>query len=274
MSQLVSPSKIRQSSKAYSAGIDIPAFMQSDYVDCAAIFSDLDGCLISGETVLPGARELTVLAGNRLWIVSNNSTDTAQSLAHKLNRLGLPVQSEQILLAGEATIRKTAKDTPQARIALYGTQLLSDLAVGLGLKPCRGEQKDLPQYALLTRDPAFTMRDLEQLMRLVDRDVPVILANPDLIHPAADGTPVPETGALFAALQAGFPKLNYKTYGKPSSYLVFEGLKRSGVKAADAVFIGDTPATDGQAALAAGVPFVLIQRPARISISIAERQGL
>lgn len=272
MSELISPSKNTQSSEVHSAGIDIPTFMQSDYVSCAAIFSDLDGCLISGETVLPGARELTLLAGNRLWIVSNNSTDTAQSLGKKLNRLGLPIHSEQILLAGEATIRKKAKDTPQARIALYGSQFLSDLAVELGLKPCRGEQEDLPQYAMLTRDPAFTMRDLEQLMRLVDRDVPVILANPDPIHPAADGTPVPETGALFAALKTGFPKLNYETFGKPSSYLIKEGLKRAGVKADDAVFIGDTPTTDGKAALAAGVPFVLIRRPARASLSRVGRQ--
>lgn len=271
MSLLVSPSKSTQSSEANSVGIDIPAFMQSDYIDCAAIFSDLDGCLISGETVLPSARELALLAGDRLWVVSNNSTDTAVSLAQKLNRLGLPVQSDRILLAGEATIRKIADDKPQARIALFGSQLLTDLAMELGLKPCRGEQEDLPQCAVLTRDPAFTMSDLERLMRLVDRDVPIILANPDPIHPAADGTPVPETGALFAALQAGFPELNYETSGKPSSYLILQGLKRAVVTTDDAVFIGDTPATDGQAALAAGVPFVLIRRPARAALPTVRR---
>lgn len=271
MSLQLSPSKITQSPEAHGAGIDIPAFMQSDYIHCAAIFSDLDGCLISGETVLPGVKELAHLAGDRLWVVSNNSTDTALSLAAKLNRLGLPVQSARILLAGEATIRKVAEDAPQARIALFGSQQLTDLAIELVLKPCRGEQEDLPQYVVLTRDPTFTMADLERLMRLVDRGVPIILANPDPIHPAADGTPVPETGALFAALQAGFPELDYETYGKPSSYLITEGLKRAAVKAEDAVFIGDTPATDGQAAFAAGVPFVLIRRPASGLLSMVKR---
>lgn len=267
MSVSARPSKTIQVQEMHGAGMDIPGFMRTNYAACAAIFSDLDGCLISGATVLPGARELALLAGSRLWIVSNNSTDTALSLADKLNHLDLPVHSDRILLAGEQTIRKIAQDAPQARIALYASQLLTELAVDLGLKPCRGELRDLPQFAVLTRDPAFTMQDLERLMRLVDQHVPVILANPDPIHPAADGTPVPETGALFAALQAGFPKLNYETYGKPSSYLIMEGLKRSKVNAQDAVFIGDTPATDGKAAMIAGVPFVLINRPAKTNLS-------
>lgn len=272
MSLLLCPLQTAQSSNAYSAGTDIFGFMQSEYAGCAAIFSDLDGCLISGDTVLPGVTQLISEAGDRLWIVSNNSTDTSRSLAARLNKLGLAIAHERILLAGEATIRKVAGDTPQARIALFGSQLLNDLAIELGLKPCRGEQEDLPQYVVLTRDPAFTMADLERLMRLVDRGVPVVLANPDPIHPAADGTPVPETGALFAALQAGFPELDYETYGKPSSYLITEGLKRAAVKAEDAVFIGDTPATDGQAAFAAGVPFVLIRRPTRAALSPIESQ--
>jgi len=37
---------------------------------------DLDGCLISGSTVLPGAKALLDYAGDRLIIISNNSTDT------------------------------------------------------------------------------------------------------------------------------------------------------------------------------------------------------
>ncbi|MBB6262445.1 ribonucleotide monophosphatase NagD (HAD superfamily) [Paenochrobactrum gallinarii] len=155
MSLLLSPLQAAQSSNAHSAGTDIFGFMQSEYAGCAAIFSDLDGCLISSDTVLPGVTQLVSEAGDRLWIVSNNSTDTSRSLAARLKGLGLAIAHEHILLADEVTIRKIAKQIPGIRITLYASELLTELAVELGLKPCRGEKSDIPQLALLTRDPAF-----------------------------------------------------------------------------------------------------------------------
>ncbi|HSH46965.1 MAG TPA: hypothetical protein VK991_00005, partial [Halomonas sp.] len=40
-----------------------------------AILCDLDGCLISGDTLLSGVQVFTRQVHDRLWIVSNNSTD-------------------------------------------------------------------------------------------------------------------------------------------------------------------------------------------------------
>ena len=51
-----------------------------------AILCDLDGCLVSGETVLPGAQAFIEGAGARLMVLSNNSTDTAMSLSARLAR--------------------------------------------------------------------------------------------------------------------------------------------------------------------------------------------
>lgn len=52
--------------------------------DYDAILCDLDGCLISGDRVLPGAGALLDLAGDRLVILSNNSTDTPATLSLRL----------------------------------------------------------------------------------------------------------------------------------------------------------------------------------------------
>ncbi len=65
-----------------------------------AILCDLDGCLVSGETVLPGAQAFVEGAGARLMVLSNNSTDTGASLSARLARGGLAVAPARIVLAG------------------------------------------------------------------------------------------------------------------------------------------------------------------------------
>jgi pyridoxal phosphatase len=59
--------------------------------------------------------------------------------------------------------------------------------------------------------------------------------------------------------------------GKPAPDLLRLALARAGVAPGDAVYLGDTPETDGEAARAAGVPFVRIVRPS--AAHAAEREA-
>ena len=68
------------------------------------ILCDLDGCLISGDVVLPGAAEFVAWAGERLVVLSNNSTDTPETLSTRLGTLGLKIPAERIVLAGTAAL--------------------------------------------------------------------------------------------------------------------------------------------------------------------------
>jgi pyridoxal phosphatase len=238
---------------------DLEQFLAGPGPEAAAVLADLDGCLISGSTVLPGAAELARRVGERLWIVSNNSSDTAQTLSERLSALGLSIPARRIFLAGEQAVRDLAAAMPGAQVALFAAPPLQALATRLGLQICR--EGSHAEAALLARDPSFTMADLERLTRLAHRGVPLRLTNPDPFHPAADGAPVPETGALFAAVVAGVPGLHAPSGGKPSPMMIHAVLEQAGVAPDEAVFIGDTDATDGVAARAAGVPFVLLRQP-------------
>ena len=246
-----------------SRPISLCDFVAGAGPNAAAVLSDLDGCLISGNTMLPGTDDLVSRAGERLWVVSNNSSDTAETLSEKLRDMfGLDIPAERILLAGEQSIHSLAKSRPGAKVALFASAPLRRLAQELGLWVSRGEDDTvLPDLVLLTRDHDFSLKDLERVMRLVHLGVPIQISNCDLTHPAADGAPVPETGALLAALKVAFPELDAPSIGKPDSHLVSIALERAGVKPKDAIFLGDTDATDGGAARAAAVPFVLITRP-------------
>lgn len=229
----------------------------ADGLDAAAVISDLDGCLISGSAPLPGAAELVAGHGERVWIVTNNSQDTAESLATRLGMLGLPVPAERIVTAGETMVRQLAAMWPAGRVAWFGTRRLADLARQLGLELTTRD----PRVAALTRDPDLTGHDLGVMTRLASIGVPFWLANPDRFHPASDGTPVPETGAWWAALTAIVDVEPARIVGKPSPDLLTTALARAGVDPAEAVMLGDTDATDGAAARAAGIAFHLVERP-------------
>lgn len=231
-------------------------FLAGQGPEAPAILADLDGCLISGNTVLPDVPTLVERAGDRLWVVSNNSSDTAITLSARLAAIGLPIPPKRIFLAGESAIRDLARCKPGAQVALFLSQPLRDLARELGL-----QEGPRLSVAVLGRDPDFTLSDLERLIRLLHGGVPLWVTNPDLTHPSDDGTPVPETGAIFAALQAAVPDLQARIGGKPSPDMLNSVLSLANVSAANAIFLGDTQATDGVAAQSAGVPFVLLRRP-------------
>lgn len=240
-----------------SEPIRLQQFLDGPWPERAAILADLDGCLVSGDTVLPGVPELFARCGARLWIVSNNSTDTARTLSARLAGLGLALPPERVLLAGEMTLRALQRTRPGARIALYATDPLQELARELGLVPDRAA----PERVVLARDTALSFADIARIAEHAHADIPVTLANPDTSHPAADGTPVPETGALWAAVSAMVPQARVTSLGKPAPDMPREALRRAGVTAGAAVFIGDTAETDGMAAAAAGVEFVHLARP-------------
>ncbi len=222
-----------------------------------AILADLDGSLISGDTVLPDVEGLFAQAGLRLWIVSNNSSDTAMSLSTRLAGHGLAIPPDRILLAGEQTLVLFAENRPGARIALYANPTIKTAARALGLVI----DHTLPEFVILARDRAFSLAALTELARFIHRGVPVWITNPDASHPGPDGLPVPDTGALFAAVQAMVPGCRAKSLGKPSPDLLHLALKRAGVAPSQAIFVGDSPATDGLAAGRAGVPFVCLLPP-------------
>lgn len=240
-----------------SEPVRLDQFMARACADRPAVLADLDGCLMARGALLPHAAELVARIGRRLWIVSNNSTDTAESLSQSLARLGAPIAADRILLAGEQTLLRLAADRPGARIALFAAPRLHQVAAGLGLRVDRRA----PELAVLARDTGFGFEDLAALAALAHRGLPVLLTNPDGSHPGPDGAPVPETGALLAALRATGPVTVLPGAGKPAADLPRAALSRAGVAPGDAVLIGDTPDTDGAAARAAGIEFVLIARP-------------
>ncbi len=243
MSAFASPLSLRQ---AIAAGC----------CKAGAVLADLDGCLMTGGLLCDGAAAVFEQAEGRLWIVSNNSTDTAQSLSDHLAGLGLTLDPRRIVLAGEQTLRQLAAGGAP-RVALFAGPRMQALAQDLGLVV----DHDTPDLAVLARDTSFDFNRLTQLVALLHRGVPLQVTNIDPAHPGPGGTPRPETGALLAAVRSMLPGHVFASLGKPAPDLGLIALARAGVAADRAVFLGDTPETDGQAAQRAGIRFVHIAAP-------------
>ncbi|ADZ70604.1 HAD-IIA family hydrolase [Polymorphum gilvum] len=235
----------------------VPALDPALVAGYDAVLCDLDGCLVSDGRLLDGAAGFAAAAADRLWLVSNNSSDTADSLSARLAGMGLVIAPGRILLAGEQAVRVLAAERPGARLSLHAEEPIRLLADGLGLDL----SPDRPDVVLLARDSRFAIAGLTSLLRAVRAGADLWVTNLDRTHPGADGEPVPETGALLAAVRACWPEVRYRAFGKPERALVDLALARAGVPADRSVFVGDNAETDGAAAAAAGIDFLHVAAP-------------
>lgn len=223
-------------------------------LDADGYLVDLDGTLVSGGCLLPGATELLDLLGERFVIVSNDSEHTPLQLARHFQRSNLPIPADRILLAGTSALDAIARDEPGARVMILGSRALHIYARGLGLVT-GSPDVDL---VLVARDRAFSFRRLHAAVNAVRLGARLYLACPDRTHPGPDGALVPEAGALIAAILACVGDVPYRTIGKPEPAMFEQGCARLGIDARKAVMIGDNPLTDAAGARRVGMRFLQV----------------
>ena len=218
---------------------------------------DLDGTLVhSQQEPAEGAIELLHQLAGRYVVVSNNSTHTAAGLARALRARGLPLAAENLVLAGEQTLRFMMETYPGARIRLVASIALQQQARALG---CRLVDV-APEFVVLARDERFSYAKLSTLVNDLRAGARLVVSNPDLSHPALDGGIVPETGALMRAVVdcAGVEPAH--VIGKPENRLFIEGLRRLGATPEHTLVIGDNPLTDALGAARLGMRCLLLGR--------------
>ena len=234
-----------------------------------AVLIDLNGGLVFGRQLAPGAAAFVARAGERLTIVSNDSTLTPTGLSAKLKGLGLSIPPERIFAAGKCAIDTLAAEAPRTRVLALVAAPLRGYALAAGLR-LASHGVDI---VLLGCDLDLSYGRLRSALQALHAGARLVLCNPDLTHPEEDRQPVPDTGLLAAALLGAVPGAPMSLIGKPSPMLLELALARLGAVAKDAVMIGDTAETDGEAAAAIGLPFILVGPPTQASLAdlVADR---
>lgn len=220
-----------------------------------AALIDVDGVLVAGGVAIPGAAGFLAALGPRAFVVSNNSTDTPAGMAAKLAGQGLVVAPERLSLAGAVMVDTLAAEMPDEAVFLVAAPSLAAYAAERGLRLTEGEEATV---LALARDTGLTYARLHRAARILQSGARWVVANPDRTHPDTDGGPVPETGALMAALAACVPGVPPRIIGKPEPALFLAALARAGVGPGEAVMVGDNPETDGAGAEGLGIPTILV----------------
>ncbi|OYW63186.1 MAG: hypothetical protein B7Z40_15520 [Bosea sp. 12-68-7] len=218
------------------------------------VLCDVDGCLVESDALCAGAAAFVARHGERLRLVTNNSTMTAAALSAYLGTLGLDVPAARCFLAGEMALAYTRDHYPGLRVLAVATLAIRRQAEALGLHLTDAR----PDVVVLCNDPMLDIERLQQVITAAHCGVPVIVANPDRWRPDRAGTPLIETGTLLAALRAAVPRATVTIVGKPSLEMFRRALE--GVSPTDAVMVGDNRETDVAGAERLGITAIHIGR--------------
>ena len=235
--------------------------MDLDLHDYAACLFDLDGTLWTGSGLYDGACDLMralTAAETRCVIVSNNSVLTGERARAALARHGLggdPLAVTVTDVAGEYIRKVVGNGTARVRVA--GVAALTEACRAAGLRTMGLREPGRADVLLLGLHDSFTYGSLERLAVCVEQGERLVVTNEDPWHPGPNGTKVPETGALLAALLTVYP-CDYLTVGKPGPLLFDRALALAGVGASEAVMIGDSLSTDVAGARSVGIDAIWI----------------
>lgn len=214
---------------------------------------DWDGCIALGDAPLPGAVRFLQANAARVAVLSNNSTALPQDFAAILQRAGVMLPVERIVLAGAETLRQAAASGLQQVMILANSRMKAHArALGLTLV------KERPEAVVLMRHTRFSFTDLQRAVDAVGNGARLIVSNADNTHPGRNGRIVPETGALLAALRSCLPQADPEIIGKPQALLFHRACEVLKLSPDQAVMIGDNPDTDIKGARALGMGAVLI----------------
>lgn len=223
---------------------------------------DIDGVLTVSWRPLPGAVEaLRAIrdAGLPVALVTNTTSRTRASLAGTLAEAGFPVTAEEILTAPAVTAAYLAEHFPGARCLLLNSGDIGEDLEGVRLVDDDTDAGDQAVDVVVVggAGPEFTYTALDRAFGHLQRGARLVAMHRNLFWRTEDGLRL-DTGAFLAGLERA-ARTEAVVTGKPSAAFFEAALGRLGVRADEAVMVGDDIESDVLAAQRAGVTGVLVR---------------
>jgi NagD protein len=242
---------------------------------------DMDGVLVSGRTLIPGADrfiERLQAAQIEYLVLTNNPLYTPGDLAHRLQATGLSIPSERIFTSAMATARFLDAQMPRGTAFVIGESGLTWALHEIGYVIT-----DMaPDYVVLGETHSYNLEAITKAIRLVAGGAHFIATNPDPSGPGEGGL-VPACGAMAALIEkaSGFSPF---FVGKPNPLMMRTALNYLDVHSEDTIMVGDRMDTDIIGGVQAGMETILVltgvtttedvrrfpYQPTRIAPSVAE----
>lgn len=217
--------------------------------------SDMDGVLVRGSTLIPGADEFVRRLrdqGKPFLILTNNSLYTQRDLQVRLSYMGLDVPGESIFTSALATAQFLHDQRPGGRAFVIGESGLTTALHDVGYITTDQD----PEYVVMGETTTYSFSRLTLAIRFVKAGARFIITNPDVNGPGEGGI-VPGTGAVAELITAA---TGVKPYfiGKPNPLMMRTALRTLNAHSEDSIMIGDRMDTDIVSGIESGLRTILV----------------
>jgi NagD protein len=223
--------------------------------DVKNYLSDMDGVILKGSKLIPGAAEFVqnLLARNvPFLILTNNSMFTQRDLQVRLSFMGLEVPQEALFTSALATAQFLHFQHPGGSAFVIGEAGLTTALHDIGYVLTDHN----PDYVVLGETTSYSIERITRAIRLVMEGSRFIATNPDVIGPGESGL-VPATGAVASLISAASGVKPYYI-GKPNPLMMRSALRALNAHSEDSVMIGDRMDTDIIAGIESGLRTILV----------------
>ena len=219
---------------------------------------DLDGVFYKGKesrVKIGGTRAIEALRANgrKLFILTNNSTDSAATVYSHLLDFGIPVKKDEVLTSGLLTAEYLQEKQGKVTYFLVGEKGLDAEMRRCGHRRTKGETAD---FVVVGLDRELTYEKLDHAARLARNGAGIVATHASRLYMYKSG-PAMATGPLVKAIEYASHKRAI-VIGKPSRLMFSIALRRAGSKKSGAVMIGDQVDTDILGATRAGIDSILV----------------
>lgn len=216
---------------------------------------DMDGVLIHGNNIVPGANEFIERLkgkGKKFLVTTNNPNFTPRDLAHRLQTIGLNIESTQIFTSAMATANFVSSQKPKGKAFVIGESGLTEALHRAGYILTDID----PDYVILGDTENYSFPRITKAIQLIMSGAIFVATNPDSTGPSDQGI-VPACGAMAALIEKATGKPPFFT-GKPNPLMMRSALNYLGVHSENTTMIGDRMDTDVIAGIESGMNTILV----------------
>lgn len=240
------------------SAVEIRSFSEVS-VKYPVIFFDSYGVLRNYRGLIPGATaciEKLRATGKHIRVLTNNAARSPAAAAIRLAKYGLEnILPEEIITSGATTRHFLAQKVRKGKVAYLGTPESASYIISAGLEAIPVAEVDFEQLdeigavAFLDDEGYDKNTDINLVINLLRHcQVPVVVANTDLLYPVAANDVALATGSI-ARLAEYVLNRRFVKFGKPASQmfqLAMESVTQDfpGLTTGDILMVGDTLHTD------------------------------
>ncbi len=218
---------------------------------------DLDGVFYKGKErreKIGGTDVVSALrkAGRKLFVLTNNSTDSVETIRSRLAQFDIDVAKGEILTSSLLTAEYLKK-----RYGAVSYFLIGERGLDTEMRRCGHRASDThARFIVVGLDRRLSYRKLDLAAKLVREGAAIVATHSSRVYMYSDG-PAIATGPVVKALEYATQR-RATVIGKPSPLMFRLALRRAACDRSKAVMVGDQVDTDIEGARRAGIDSILV----------------